>query len=535
MANFRQFCKPFPAILSESFNIPSRTGVAYVVKHNFERNRTMNSTPTRLLTASLALVLLATAGTVARAAKSSSQPLPAASVAPLRALSDSFVSIAEHVKLAVVSIHSEKTIKYRREWSFPFGDEFPFRRFFEDNQAPQGRRSQPREYQFQQRGLGSGIILDKEGHILTNNHVVQDVDEIKVTLADKRSFAAKVIGTDPKTDLAVIQIKDKVPADLPVAELGDSEALRIGEWVLAFGAPFGYEQTVTAGIVSAKGRGNVGVTDYEDFIQTDAAINPGNSGGPLVNDRGQVIGINTVIASSSGQNAGVGFSIPINMAKNILPTLLKGGKVSRGMLGVIIQDIDEDLAKQFDLAETHGVLVSQVTADSPAEKAGIKVGDVVIKFNGQRVEDSRQLRNAVAGTNPGAKVEVVVIRKGKERTLKAELVELSGSKDADKDDSSDESKDSPDIGLTVVPLNAAKARELGYDKEEGVLVSEVDDGSPAARADLQSGDLITEVNREKVTRVSEFNQALAKAKGKQTVLLLVKRKDLSRFVIIRLK
>jgi serine protease Do len=459
-----------------------------------------------------------------------------ASTASLRQLSDTFAEVAEHIKPCVVSVHSEKVTKFRQpDWSSPFGDDSPFRWFFQDPRNP--RSPQPRERQFRQQGLGSGIVIDRDGDILTNYHVVKDVDEISVTLADKRTFKAEIVGTDPKTDLAVIKIKDKVARDLPAAELGDSDSLRVGDWVLAVGAPFGYEQTVTAGIVSAKGRTNVLEPEmYQDFIQTDAAINPGNSGGPLVDLHGKVIGINTAIATSVGQYAGVGFAIPINMVRDIMPTLIKGGKISRGMLGVIIQDIDDDLAKQFNLPNSQGVLVAQVNKDSAAEKAGIKVGDVILRYNGKKAEGVRQLRNMVAATAPGAKVEIVLLRNGKERTVTAQIGELATEKgEAGTGEEGGENETTSDFGLTVAPLTPDSAKQYGYEKEEGVLVTAVEQGSPAADAGLQVGDLITEVARQKVAGVDEYRDALAKAKGKDSVLMLIKHEGTSRFVIVKLK
>jgi serine protease Do len=460
-------------------------------------------------------------------------PLPVtdASTASLRQLSDTFAEVAAHIRPSVVSVHSEKTLKFRQpNWSSPFGSDFPFRWFFGDEPPPGRSQPQPREREFRQRGLGSGIIVDKDGHILTNNHVVREMDEIKVTLADGRTFDAEVVGNDSKTDLAVIKIKKDAPRDLPVAELGDSDALRVGDWVLAVGAPFGYEHTVTAGIISAKGRANVGVADYEDFLQTDAAINPGNSGGPLVDLHGKVIGINTAIATSIGQYAGVGFAIPVNMARTIMPTLVKGGTISRGQLGVIIQDIDGDLAKQFGLRDAKGVLVAQVNRGSAAEKAGIKIGDVILRYDGKETVDVRHLRNVVAATAPGAKVDIVVLRDDKERTLKAQIGELTAESTGEEGRPA-----TSDLGLTVEPLTADKARELGYEGEQGVLVANVEDNTPAAEAGLQPGDLITEVNREKVASVDAFNSAVDKAKGKDSVLMLIKHERMSRFVIVRLK
>jgi serine protease Do len=449
----------------------------------------------------------------------------------LRTLSDAFVAVAERVRPSVVSIHSSKITKLGQS-GFPFGDDSPFRFFFDQPNPRQRTPKQPREQQFRQSGLGSGLILDREGHILTNYHVVEDVDEIKVTLADKRVFDAEVVGTDPKTDLAVIKIKGKVPADLPTVELGDSDAMRVGDWVLAIGAPFGYDQTVTAGIVSAKGRSMNGSDNYEDFIQTDAAINPGNSGGPLVNLRGEVIGINSAIATGGArQYAGVGFAIPINMIKGIIPTIAKGGTVSRGMLGVVIQDLDGDLAKQFRLPDTKGALVAQVNKESPAEAAGIQASDVIVRFDGRAVNDVKHLRNLVASTAPGSKVDVVVIRDGKEKTIRVQLAALTAAGT----EAPGEPASVTDLGLKVQPLTPELAKQFGADKAEGVVVTDVDEDGAAAAAGLQAGDLITEVNRDKVTTVKDFRDALAKGKDKENVLLLTKRQGNSRFVIVRLK
>ena len=458
-------------------------------------------------------------------------PVPDAITMPLRTLSDAFVAVAEHVRPAVVSIHSSKITKLGSS-DFPFGEDSPFRFFFDQPGQRQRNPRQPRERQFRQNGLGSGVILDREGHILTNYHVVEDVDEIKVTLNDKRVLDAEVVGTDPKTDLAVIQIKGKVPADLPTVELGDSDAMRVGDWVLAIGAPFGYEQTVTAGIVSAKGRSMNGSDNYEDFIQTDAAINPGNSGGPLVNLRGEVIGINSAIATGGArQYAGVGFAIPMNMIKGIIPTIAKGGTVSRGLLGVVIQDLDGDLAKQFRLPDTKGALVAQVNKESPAEAAGIQASDVIVRFNSQPVNDVKHLRNLVAATAPGSKVDVVVVRDGKEKTFRVQL----GTLTAAGPEAPGEPAGVPDLGLKVQPLTPDLAKQFGFEKAEGVVVSDVDEDSPAGTAGLQPGDLITEVNRAPVTSVKDFRDALAKAKGQESVLFLTKRQSGSRFVIVKLK
>jgi serine protease Do len=461
--------------------------------------------------------------------------------ATLRALGESFGEIAERVGPSVVTVYSEKVVKLRQpDFSFPFGGDMPFRWFFGDEDSPQPRSPQPRqrEYKFSQSGLGSGIIIDKDGHILTNNHVVNDVNEIKIMLADKRKFPAEIVGTDPKTDLAVIKIKGKVPHDLPAAVLGNSDDVRVGDWVLAIGAPFGYVQTLTHGIISAKSRTGVGrdTGNYEDFLQTDAPINPGNSGGPLVNLQGEVVGINTAIATSVGQFAGVGFAIPINMARDVMNELVKTGKVRRGFLGIVIQNVDGDLARQFGLSDNNGALVSQVTKDSPAAKAGIKVGDLILRYNGKKIEDTRHLRNLVAATSPDEKIDITVFRDGKERTFKVTVGELAPGKSEGENENEGSKSSTSDLGLSVAPLTAANAKQYNLDEnDKGVVVTDVDEGSPAAGAELRPGDLITEVDRQPVTNVNEFRDALAKAKEKDSLLILAKHEGASRFVILRRK
>jgi len=379
------------------------------------------------------------------------------------------------------------------------------------------------------------MIIDRLGHILSNYHVVKDVDEISVQLADKRKFDAEIIGTDPRTDIAVIRIKGRVPGDLPTVTLGDSDALEVGDLVMAIGAPFGLIQTATTGIISAKGRSDVGITDYEDFLQTDAPINPGNSGGPLINMRGEVVGMNSAIATSVGQFAGVGFSIPSNLIKTLLPRLIKGEKITRGQLGVVIQEITKDLAKQFGLSETKGVLVSQVNKDSPAEKAGIKVGDVIVRYDGKDAEDVRHLRNLVAATAPGTKVKIGIIRNGKEETLTATI----GQQEAETTTAAGPSPEGADVltklGLSVQTLTPDLAKQLGVEAEKGVVITDVSEGSLASLAGLQKGDVIVEADRQPVSSADELEQVLVKDKDKDNVLLLVKRQGASVFVVLQMK
>ncbi|MDW8343208.1 MAG: DegQ family serine endoprotease [Verrucomicrobiae bacterium] len=475
--------------------------------------------------------LLITIGTD-RPRSSAPRAVSSESVASLQALSDTFAEVAAKVKPSVVTVYSEKIVRLP-EFRWPFDDEFPFRWFFGE---PPGRGPQ-RERQFRQSGMGSGIIVDREGHILTNHHVVEGMDEISVKLANGARYDAELIGSDPKTDLAVLRIKGRVPRDLVPAELGDSDALRVGDWVLAIGAPFGYEQTVTAGIISAKGRTGVNrdASRYEDFLQTDAAINPGNSGGPLVNLRGEVVGINTAIATRIGQFAGVGFAIPIRMAQHVMRDLIANGKVTRGYLGIIIQDLTPELAEQFGVSDAKGALVAQVAPESPAQRAGLQVGDVIVRYDGRAVDDVRRLRNMVADTPPGKSVTVEIMRDGKTRRLQVEVGQLPDDETVARRfaPSTPRTSVAAELGLEVEPLTGEKARALGVEGESGVLVSEVKPDSAGAAAELAAGDVVTEVDRRPVRTVEEFNAALERARAKGSVLLLVKSRQGSRFVVLR--
>lgn len=460
-------------------------------------------------------------------------PIDAKVIAPAEQLGKAFAMVAAHVRPCVVSVYSEKTIKFTQpEFSFPFGDDF-FHQFF-GGQMPQQQQPRLREFRGQQQGMGSGMILDKQGHILTNYHVVRDTDELKVQLADKRTFEAEIVGTDPKTDVAIIKMKGHLPDDLPTVTLGDSDAVQVGDLVMAIGAPFGLQQTVTEGIISATGRSNVGIADYEDFLQTDAPINPGNSGGPLVNMRGEVIGMNSAIATSVGRFEGVGFSIPSNMIKSMLPKLVKGEKIVRGQLGVVIQEMTKDLAKQFGLSEAKGVLVSQVNKDSAADKAGIKVGDVITRYDGHDVQNVRHLRDLVAATSPGTAAKIEVMRNGKEETLTATIGKQEGGTMA-----AAPSVEGADmlskLGLNVQTLTPDLAKQLGVEAEKGVAITDVNEGSIASLAGLQKGDVIVEADHQSVASVDDLQQVLAKAKDNDNVLLLVKRQGESLFVVMQMK
>jgi len=496
----------------------------------------MNESRARVLGVTLGVALFVAVGlTLMIAARSGAPfamqpgPIDPKVTAPAEQLGQAFAMVAAHVKPCVVSVFSTKVIKFTEpEFQFPFGDQF-FRQFFGGSQSP---APQQHEFRGEQRGMGSGMILDKEGHILTNYHVVRDTDELKVQLADKRQFEAEVVGTDPKTDVAVIRLKGHVPADLPSITLGDSDAMLPGDLVLAIGAPFTLQQTVTEGIISATGRSNVGIADYEDFLQTDAPINPGNSGGPLVNMRGEVIGMNSAIATSVGQFAGVGFSIPSNMIKAMLPRLLKGQKIVRGQLGVAIQNVTQDLAKHLGLSEAKGVVVSQVTKASPAEEAGMKIGDVIVRYEGSAVDDVRQLRNLVAETAPGTKAKIEIIRDGKEQTLTVKIGRQSEEMAAAGTPSEEGATMLSKLGISAQTLTPDLAKQLGIEVEQGVVITDVQEGSTASLAGLQKGDVIVEADRQKVASVSDLENILAKAKD--TVLLLVNHKGVTVFVVLQL-
>ncbi len=400
----------------------------------------------------------------------------------------------------------------------PFGQQNPFeqfRRFF--GQAP---------HEYKQHGLGSGVIVSPDGYILTNFHVVGHADEIHVRLLDKREFTAKVIGKDSKTDLALIKIDTKQP--LPVATLGDSNQSQVGDWVIAIGSPFGFTSTVTSGIISAKGRALGG--NYDDFIQTDASINPGNSGGPLFNTSGHVIGINTAIYSSTGSNAGIGFAIPIDLAKQVMEQLKNHGRVVRGWLGVEIQEVTPDLAQSFNLPKPEGALVANVEKDSPAGKAGIQRGDIVIEFNGTPLQDEHQLPELVAQTPIGSSAQVVVIRNGKRITLKTKVGELKEEQLA----SAKGEEPGSNWGLQVQSITPDIEKELNLSSTRGVVVRGVQPDSPAADAGIQPGDVVLEVNHSKVNSVDDFLSAAKMAKkDKKSALLLVQRGNASMYTVIK--
>jgi len=443
-----------------------------------------------------------------------------------------FAAVVKKAKPAVVYIGVEKSVKSRQGPGFDpydfFNDPF-FERFFGPGFRHPGSPRRPDPRRFKQRAAGSGFIIASDGYILTNNHVVEDADKITVRLPDEREFEAKVIGTDPQSDVALIKIE---ATDLPVLPLGDSDRLEVGEWVIAIGSPFELSQTVTVGVVSAKGRNRMGINDYENFIQTDAAINPGNSGGPLLNIHGEAIGINTAIFSRSGGYMGIGFAIPINMAKSIEQQLRDKGKVTRGWLGVMIQDVDKDLAASFNLDSTKGVLISGVSEDSPAAKAGIRQGDVIVAMAGKAVDDTADLRNRVAMTPPGRTVPFEIIRDGKKKTLSVTIGEQPSDFSPLSRKAGAQSPLSA-MGLTLQDLTPALAEQFGYKQGQGVLISDVDPDSPAGRVGLRAGQLIEEVNKVRVHNLGQLKKALSRSRRPGQVLLRVRSGEMSQYVVLR--
>lgn len=441
----------------------------------------------------------------------------------------SFSSVVKKVSPSVVKVYSTWNAKDngRSMEGNPFFNDPMFRRFFGDQFGP-GMRQGPMP---KQQGLGSGVIVSPDGYILTNNHVVDKADEVKVQVGDDGDeYTAKVVGTDPKSDIAVLKIDAK--KSLPAITVADSDKILVGDVVLAVGNPFGIGQTVTMGIVSATGRATMGM-EYEDFIQTDAAINPGNSGGALVDAEGRLLGINTAILSRSGGNQGIGFAIPMNLAKTVMDSIIQNGRVIRGFLGVNIQDITPGLAEQFDLKDRDGALVADVTPKSPADKAGLKNGDVIVEFNGKEVRDSRHLKLRVAATAPGKEVPVKVSRDGKIKNLEVTLKEFPSDKDLASNQSAHGSatEDALD-GVTVDDLNASIRNEYKIPANvTGAVISDVDENSPAYEAGLRPGDVIQEINRKPVKN-AEDAVALSDLKGK-SALLRVWTRGASHFVVVQ--
>ncbi|MDP2689460.1 MAG: DegQ family serine endoprotease [Deltaproteobacteria bacterium] len=434
-----------------------------------------------------------------------------------------FVGLAERLSPLVVNISTTQVMKERPMMPFPefkgpfdefFGDDF--NKFF----------NEPHK-EFKRQSLGSGFVINREGYILTNFHVIENATEIIVTLsADKKDYKAEVIGQDQKLDIALIKIA--ADGDLPVAAIGDSDGLRIGEWVLAIGNPFGLGGSVTAGIVSQKGR-VIGAGPYDNFIQTDASINPGNSGGPLFNMRGEVVGINTAIIAG-GQ--GIGFATPINMVKEVLTQLKEEGKVTRGWIGVSIQELTPELARTFGLAEARGVLVSSVNPGDPADKAGLKAGDIIMSFNGKDIRDLSDLPRTVATTPPGKKVEIKVVRDGAEKSL---FITVGTKLEEELQEQAPEKDVSPDkrLGLSVQPITPEIAKRLGVKDTEGVIVSSVTPDSPAGAAGLRRGDVIKEIDRKQVKNIRDYSKYITEAEKNDVVLLMIVRGSSAIYVVVK--
>jgi len=452
-----------------------------------------------------------------------------ASVVEAKNTSKAFVEVAKFVKPAVVSVTSTKIMK--TQMNQLYGAPFDF--FFGPQQRP-NQPQQPQEKEYRQEGLGSGVIVSSDGYILTNNHVVEDADEITVTLFDKKEVDAEVVGADKESDVAVLKLKENFNS-LPVALLGNSDNVEVGEWVLAVGNPFSKKlsHTVTAGIVSAKGR-STNINTYENFIQTDASINPGNSGGALVNLQGEVIGINTAIMSRSGGNIGIGFAIPINMARKVMEDLIYVGKVSRGWLGIEMQPLEKDLGEALGLKSNNGVLVKEVLKDSPAEKGGIKTGDVITEVEDIRIDGMDELKNLIGNMAPNTEVAIKLIRDKKEKKLKIKLAERNP--EALGGFSPGTNSDEDIVGLQVQPINSALMQKYGLSKEEtGMVVVNVKSKSPAFNAELREGDIIKKINTRAINNADDYREALKGVKAGQSLLFYVKRDRTTFYVGVKIK
>jgi serine protease Do len=456
----------------------------------------------------------------------------------LRQTQNAFANVAREVSPSVVSVQTRQAGQAAQMQESPLGELWPFdddllKRFFGDRLPELRRDEEGAQVPRSVLGQGSGFVFRVAGalvagksYIMTNRHVVEDAESIEVRLQDGRSFDARIKGIDPQSDVAVLEIDTDEVRPL---RLGDSAELQVGDWALAIGNPFGLQHTLTVGVVSAKGRTSLGISDYEDFIQTDAAINPGNSGGPLVNLDGEVVGMNTAIFSRSGGYMGIGFAIPINLAKRVATQLIERGEVVRGHLGVVIQNLTQELAQGFGLEQTRGVLIAQVNDGSPAERGGLRQGDIVVSYQGEPVKDIGGFRNRVAQTEPGSRAQLGILRDGQERELTVEIGRLSPAKLA----ALDAPASARPLGLTVQTLTAELAEQFGTTAGSGVIVTEVQAGSIAARAGIDSGTIILQVDREPVKSARQFSEAVDRSQDDKRVLLLVRKGDMQQYLVLQ--
>jgi serine protease Do len=507
--------------------------VINLIKEEPMRQRIRRSLWTALAVAALGIVLI-WGGQALTSSHASSSGTPATPIATTMTAppSNGFAEVAKAVTPAVVNITTVTVEKVSDGRSMPDELRERMEEFFGGPRGPFGPRGfrgpqgpiEPRGHRGS--GQGSGVIVSTDGYVLTNNHVIDGAREVTVTLPDKREFKGKIVGTDPKTDLAVVKIDGQ---DLPTVVWGDASKLQVGEYVLAVGNPFGLNSTVTLGIVSALGRGHMGITQYEDFIQTDAAINPGNSGGALVNTRGELVGINTAIFSQTGGYQGVGFAVPTSMSKPIYESLVKNGKVVRGFLGIGIQDLNQDLAKSFGIKDAKGALVSDVKDESPADQAGLKQGDIIVAYQGSPVEDAVALQRMVTRTAVGTKVPVRVIRDGHEKDLTVTIGEQPETTKIAKAETGE--GDYAFAGVAVQDLDRDTAKELGIKgKANGVVVTSVEPDSGAEKAGLMPGDVIREINRQSIKSVKDFEKVSSGVKKGENVLILINRRGSSLFL-----
>lgn len=429
---------------------------------------------------------------------------------------EAFIEIAEKVMPAVVNINTERTVKQR------YID--PFEEFFNDQFF--GRRSIPKEYERKTTSLGSGFVISEDGYVITNNHVIDGATKIEITFNTKETYEAEVVGKDKESDIAVLKIKEN-NIKFKYIELGDSDNIKIGQWAIAIGNPFGLNNTMTLGIVSAKGRKGVGIENYEDFIQTDASINPGNSGGPLVDINGRVIGINTAILSRSGGNIGIGFAIPINMAKVITDSLIKDGKYERGWLGVQIQEVDKRLAEKFGLGKATGALITEVFENSPAQKSGLKRGDIVIEADGKVVENFNSFRNIIANTKPDSKIKLKVLRQGKETIVTAKVEKRS------EQNLISQNEELNILGMKLKNLDEESLKKFGYkDIEKGVMIIEVENNSEAHSLGIKAGSIVAEINNVEINNIKDIEKIYNNVKDKEDILFYIISKNSNRYVIL---